>query len=95
MSRVTNAILTLAAGDDRVDQINKFFTGTGFLKVEKVGGSKWLECTIAIGAFNHLDLAELIEHIRMIQFNFPESVQLIVQEQEDDKFRIIDMFPDS
>jgi hypothetical protein len=56
------------------------------------GGSKYFEAYIYLGAFNYLLLDEFIEYVRSIQWQSPESVQLVVMEQEDDRFRIIDVF---
>ncbi len=55
------------------------------------GGSKVLETPLYIGAFNHLDKEGLVEHIRGIDWEEPENVQLIIKEQESDKFKIIEI----
>jgi hypothetical protein len=55
-----------------------------------VRGSKYLECGLAIGAFNHLDLQALIEHI--CQIDFPQTdAQPIMNEQEEDRFKLINI----
>ena len=53
------------------------------------GGSKMLETPLYLGAFNHLDLKGFTEHMKEIDWEEPENVQLIVKEQESDKFKII------
>ncbi|WP_135433281.1 hypothetical protein [Hymenobacter fodinae] len=58
------------------------------------GGSKNLECSILIGAYNHLHLKSLIEFMRAMEWENPEDVQLIVLKQWESKFRIIDVFPE-
>ena len=54
------------------------------------GGSKALETPLFIGAYNHLDLDGLIEHLKNIDWEEPENVQLIVKSQHSDKFKIIE-----
>lgn len=57
------------------------------------GGGKMLEVEIFIGAYNHLDLNALLEYMReKIVWVDPEMVQLFVKEDDDFKFRIIDLF---
>ena len=57
------------------------------------GGSKYFEANIYLGAFNYLLLDEFIEHLRSIQWQSPEDLQIIVMGQEDDGFRIRNVFP--
>ncbi len=106
MSDVTDVILSWAPHvfDDEEDaaallqQVNqsKAFKGQqGFVLInaeECYGGSRWLGMNIAIGAFNYLDLEGLIAHLRTLQWKFPETVQLMVCGELDDKFRLIDVF---
>lgn len=108
MSVVTNTILAYGCGErdgwrekhtPMLDAVNRFFEGSrGFVLANDVdnggwyGGTKFLECNLAVGAFNYLDLDGLIAHIRSLEWEDPEAVQLIVKEQEDDRFRIIDVF---
>ena len=100
MSVVTNAILHYPLGaEEFLSRINTFFPPyiRGFVSVEDkrlpeawYGGSKYLECGLAIGAFNHLDLQALIEHI--CQIDYPQTdTQLFIQEQEEDRFKLINI----
>lgn len=71
MSVVTNAILYYPSfvALDFLAKVNEFFTAdgrSGFVSVKDsklpvhwYGGGKNLECELAIGAFNHLDLERL------------------------------------
>lgn len=108
MSVVTNVILSLGimnegpVDDPRADvaAINAYFgDATGLVSLDDpdlprgwYGGSKMLEQPLYVGAFNYLDLDALVAHIRGLTFREPENVQLIVCEQDDDRFRIIDVF---
>ena len=104
MSDVTNIIFALSIVDvdrGKMDEVNTYFVDKGIkplvsVKDERLprawyGGSKSLEAELYLGAFNHLDLDEFIKHVRTISWRFPESVQIIVKEQEDMKFTIIDL----
>ncbi len=58
------------------------------------GGSKHLECSLAIGAFNGLDIGELVEHLCNLCVSKvldPARTQLILKDQEDDKFHMINI----
>ena len=104
MSDVTNLIFALSVTDDnlgKMDEVNTYFVAKGIKPLVSVdderlprawyGGSKFLECGLYLGAFNHLNLDEFIKHVRTISWRFPESVQIIVKEQEDMKFTTIDL----
>jgi hypothetical protein len=109
MSIVTNAILHLggkaADGKSLIAEVNRFFEeddGTGFVLVDNerlprgwYGGGKMLEAWLAIGAFHQLDLDALVEHLRTIDWPYPGDVQLIVREQEEDRFRMINVFEET
>ena len=106
MSYVTNVILHLGIvmqdeeEKQKLSEVNAFFEHqSGFVSVKDealprgwYGGNKYLEASIAIGAFNYLDLNGLIKHLRGIDWWCAEDVQLIVKRQNDDKFEIVDVF---
>jgi len=92
-------------GEKLLAQVNEFFDNEdrdcmGFVLVDDpslpegwYGGTKMLECTLAIGAFNYLDLGDLVEHLRQIKWPryIQGNVQLMVKEQDHGRFRIIDV----
>ena len=55
------------------------------------GGTKYLQSDIAIGAINYLDIDGFVQYLKTIEWKYPESVQLIVKEEESDRFRIINL----
>ena len=83
-------------------RVNAFFEesgGGGLVAVDDpalptgwYGGNKFLEAQLYLGAFNYLILEEFIAHLRSLPWEAPESVQLIIKEENDDKFRVIDLF---
>ena len=106
MSSVTNIILACSVleKDDILNQEFKklVYNGTPFnivsvnsdqLKKAWYGGTKYLECNLYIGAYNYMDLEKLITDLKKIKWEDPDFVQLIVKLQDDDKFKIIDLFP--
>ena len=88
--------------EERIIEVNKFFEGgNGFVSCDDdslprgwYGGTKMLETNVYIGSFNYLNLSDLVEHLKtQVRWtDDPRNVQLIVQEQHDDKFRIIEPF---
>lgn len=98
MSVVTNVILRPGGcSPEKLQQAMSFeWDGRTFgLKVifgDMVGGTKVLTDDLYIGAFNHLNLKDLLKHLRSIDWEFPENVQLMVLEHEDDWWRIINLF---
>jgi hypothetical protein len=98
MSWVTNTILVWERNWDYyyLDDVNAFFAerSEGFVSVEDgrlpshwYGGYEHLECNIAIGAFNALDIQGLVKRLRELG----HPCQLILRDQEDDRFRTIDI----
>lgn len=107
MSWVTNTILHFGHLDGdyemrAIERVNAFFNGfERVVSVEDVslpqywyGGSKNLECSLAIGAFNHLNIEALVEYLcNLCAANEldPVATQLILMDQEEDKFHVINM----
>jgi hypothetical protein len=99
MSRVTNIILsmgTLEEHKERLQEVNKYFDeqekrGLILMDEDKetsweYGGSKGMECWIAMGGFNYLDLEEFKNHLKTIKWN--SDLQLFSMGQDDDKWSL-------
>lgn len=107
MSKVTSIILTtslienqeylaLNLGNYRVNGLpfNVKSIEDELLPQDWYGGSKRMGANIFIGAFNYLNIEELIEFLRTtIKWESPESVQLFVKEEGDLEFSVIQLFP--
>jgi len=107
MSQVTNLILTFSIGEDEdrcINAVNSYeyrnlkmnLVSVDFNKdLEKgttwYGGTKFMEARIYLGAFNYLDIQDFRNYLKTIAWQYPDLVQLIVQEQDDDKFKIIEL----
>ena len=55
------------------------------------GDTKIFEASMWWGGFNRLPLHEFVTYCRELPWIHPEDVQIIFKEEEDDRFRIIDM----
>jgi len=89
--------------EGKLAEVNRYFEGRcrGLVGVEDpslpdawYGGDKYLEACLFIGAFNSRCLHGLdsfLAHLRSIRWEYPESVQVFVKEQDDDRFRLIDV----
>lgn len=106
MSRVTNLILLTGLGEDE-KYLNETFKKfkvqddpfkMGWIDDETLpkawyGGGKLFEAIVFIGAYNYLDLPSLITFLRTeVKWKDPLYVQLLVLEQDDLKFKLIDLF---
>lgn len=58
------------------------------------GGNKFLETPLYIGAYNNFDILSFIDYLKLIDWEEIEKVQVIVQEQDDDTFKMIGLLPD-
>jgi|SRR5579884_4153236 len=107
MSWITEIILYMGGdvnGEMFLAEVNKFvsrwdpeahFTLVDDKRLPKRWYSKQpLLDTLAIGAFNKLNLDLLIAHLRTIEWPYPEFVQLIVKDGDEPRFRVIDIFPE-
>ena len=104
MCVVTNIIVSIKftyLDDDESmrPKVNAFFPeGRGLVSIKDpklpcgwYGGSKGFEASIAIGAFNYLDMKGFVQHLASIDWPHPISIQIMYKGQEDLKFSIIDV----
>jgi len=54
------------------------------------GGRKHLETPLFVAAFNYFNLDEFCAFVRSLKWEYPGCVQIFIEEQEDDKFRLIE-----
>jgi hypothetical protein len=107
MSVVTNLILSfshLEYVEERIEDVNAFVYDDYQMNLVSIdynkdiesqkvwyGGNKFFEGNVFIGAYNHLNTEAFINHLKKIPWEAPDLVQLIIKEQEDEKFRIIEL----
>lgn len=94
MSHVDNVILTTSVIDaSRIEVVNaKFSSGGKFVACKYSAGTKALETNIYPGAFNYLNLDDLIFAIESVTWASPETVQLFIQGQDEDRFRDVPLW---
>ena len=96
MSVVTNVILTgfsLIRGTS-IAPLQKWMVDRGYgawLPVhDEAHGDKYLEMDVLVGAFNYFPTEEFVELVFSIPWDNPETVQLLICEQHEYKFKIYD-----
>ena len=55
------------------------------------GGTKFLEAPLFIGALNHFNLSDFIDHLNDLDWEDKDRVQLIIKQEGDEKFKIIEL----
>lgn len=103
MSLVDNCILSfsICEDDEKIIEVNSFFNvelqkpfvdvDANFLPTGWYGGSKMLETPLFIAAFNYFPESEFINHLKTLNWKYPEDVQLIIKRQDDSIFSIINV----
>lgn len=100
MSRVTNLILkyqSMCYCDEIEKSLTTWFSDnrlgrmpiscdSEILPNGWYGGGKFLECEICVGAYNYLDINDFLKYMKTLPWKYPEYVQVMYQEQEDDFF---------
>lgn len=105
MSYVTDIILLASAGEPGCRWINSYMPdGCLFdlvsiddsrLPLHWCGGTKVFAPEVYIGAINNLgSIDKFIRHLRAIEWELPECVQIVVKEPNDIVFRLIYVFPE-
>jgi hypothetical protein len=100
MSDVTDVILTLSlieeSGEDcslpAVERVNECLVLKNHGKLERVeghaGGRKAFQAVVLLGAFNYLDIDDLVNAIAAQRWEAPEDVQLFIKREHDDTFTL-------
>lgn len=55
------------------------------------GGSKGFEATVLIGSYNYIKIADLINFMKTLEWEYMEDVQLLYKEEGDDVFKLINL----
>lgn len=105
MSKVTDLILTCSSAENEIiikNEIEKFKNRDNSINIVSIdddklpkgwyGGTKYLESIIFIGAYNYLDTVSFVKHLKLINWEYPESVQLIIKDEDEDRFEMINLF---
>jgi len=109
MSVVTNLILLFSKSEDCTiieQQLAEFkYSNNIIFQIASIendklpkgwyGGSKYMEANIYLGAFNHFNTNDFINHLKSIKWENPQDVQIIVKEENEFKFKLINIFSGS
>jgi hypothetical protein len=104
MSHVDNVLLSFSIMEDqerRFSEVDTYLAGLKWGQFgpdlndvhdrelgHAVGGYKSLETPLYVAAFNYADIDGLLHFMATLPWRHPESVQLIVKDQESDVFVI-------
>jgi len=99
MSHVTDIILMTSIDDGAGDReghpnadklsayIEKNHRGHTLVRVDcHAGGNKGMQCDVFMSAINHMDIEAFVAWFHGIEWERPESVQLLVKDEHDDRF---------
>lgn len=105
MSRITNVIILLSASEDEIRIVNELslfeYKKDVFFIIKSIedknlpnywyGGSKGFEASVLIGAYNYLNILDLINYMKNLEWEYIEDVQLLYKEEEDEIFKLISL----
>lgn len=105
MSKVTNLILITSTMDDSeftISSLEKFIIHGRPFNIKSIedltlpsgwyGGDKHMECNIFIGAYSSFPSNEFIDFIsNKVDWYLRENVQVLIKEDADTKFRLIEI----
>lgn len=108
MSRVTNCIFSFCVNEKEIEmmkEINIYLKkrfDQMFISADDInltsgwyGGSRFLETPLWVAAFNYFCEDEFMEFIKTLPWREPEFVQLIMQDQEEDKFTVLEILKEN
>ncbi len=101
MSHVTDIIFTTAIEDGaeidyshpNTDKLSAYLekkhNGATLVKVDgHAGGRKAMQCDVFMAAINYMDIDAFVEWFNGIEWEYPESVQLLIKDECDDLFAV-------
>ncbi len=102
MSDVTNVILSFSINENEIaeDQyvnvikLNTWLDNHGYGVFGRdaddiAGGNKHLETPLYVAAFNYFGSRAFADFVEFLTWNEPENVQLLIQEQNENKFMFL------
>jgi hypothetical protein len=106
MSVVTNIVLSFSIMEEsrehdtvylNIEKINKWLDDNSFGDFGKdldevSGGRKHLETPLFAAAFNYFRLSDFVDFLHSLDWVEPENVQIFVQEQDENKFKLVEPF---
>jgi hypothetical protein len=105
MSRVTNIMILFSDSEDEnriISDLSKFeYKKDSFFKIKSIhdenipkfwyGGNKGFEASVLIGAYNFIEIIDLVNYMRTMKWEYIEDVQVLYKEQFDEQFKLINL----
>ena len=93
MSDVTNILLITGVQDNGIDKVLRWLKANKWPELKEIsgyaGGNKELECELWAAAINgFVDLEDFIKTVKQTTWEYRESVQLLVQKDQEDRFTL-------
>jgi hypothetical protein len=82
-SRLDSPVPTLERLSDWLEENEK---GRLVRLDSSAGGRKAMQCVVALGAFNYLDIPDFLAHAWSLKWEDDEAVQIFIKDEEDDLF---------
>lgn len=69
--------------------LEKNHSGATLVKVDgHAGGRKAMQCDVFMAAINYMDIDGFVSWFGKIKWEYPESVQLLIKDENDDLFAV-------
>jgi hypothetical protein len=92
MSHVTDIVLLTFLDDSGVAKLNEWLKNNRWPELKEIsgyaGGNKAMQCEIWTAAINNFDIDDFVCASKSIDWEYPESVQLLIKGEHDDAFLI-------
>lgn len=93
MSVVTDIVLLTSIEESGVREIQDWLKAEDWPPLVEVSdrtvGGRVMQCGVYIGAVNYFDLEGFLAAARAVSWDYPESVRLLVKEEEDESFKLV------
>ena len=95
MSRVTDILLIVSLEDAGIAPLQEALWRKCGFKLNNVsfhaGGNKYMQREVWAAAVNYLDPAIVAAEVGKVSWEWPESVQMLVAEDEDEAMSLVDL----
>jgi hypothetical protein len=92
MSHVADVILLTFVEDAGIDDAQKWLRDNKWPELVEVsgnaGGNKAMQCDVWVAAINCFAIDDFAKAVKAINWEWPDSVQLLVKDEHDDHFTL-------
>ena len=90
MSHVTDVLLLASLEDSGVQKVQQWLEENKWPKLVEIsdhaGGNKAMQCEVWAAAINYFDIEAFAAAVKSIEWEYPDSVQLLVKDEHDEWF---------